>query len=320
MQTFGIAGPNKECKSLHLVITYKYGQIPVLGTLVEQFGKEIGKFTEFVKGVEHPRFVLLSVASSGDGIYNSQDSPDEFGSLGIFAYEKTKKHHFVSSCYHVIFRGALPENTREAYNTLRDDFDNELSDTRNASFCHRTGEGGEGEEGEGQIVNFATSQINGTFRAKFNEEHDFALLQVLDGFELKHTSIEDINSNVLMSNAEIVRRLEEKGEDGELLVKKTGCRTGTTWGILKQCGYAAGGFNYKNGYLIENKDSNEPFAAPGDSGSLVKVKLDDKGSFGAFAYVVADIGDSKFFCFNFKNSFELFSDLDPCLMECQEEN
>ena len=109
-----------------------------------------------------------------------------------------------------------------------------------------------------------------------------------------------------MSNAEIVRRLEEKGEDGELLVKKTGCRTGTTWGILKQCGYAAGGFNFKNGYLIENKDSNRPFLDGGDSGALVKVQLDDEESFGTFAYAVGRINEDEFFCFNLKKSFGIF--------------
>ena len=110
---------------------------------------------------------------------------------------------------------------------------------------------------------------------------------------------------------------------------KTGCCTGTTWGILKQSSYFSKQSNFKNGYLIKKVNPGVPFLKEGDSGSLVKVQLDDTGSLGVFAYAVGicdlDNQEESYLFLNLKKSFEFVSDLVPrndlvpCLINCQEE-
>ena len=149
----------------------------------------------------------------------------------------------------------------------------------------------------------------GKFRAKFNEEHDFALLLVSDDFA-RHSLNEDINSNELISNMEIAGWLDEHGE---IPVEKTGYSTNTTRGILRKYSYPADCFNFKNGYLIGDADPMEPFLKKGDSGALVKLLLGNENRY-MFAYVVAQIEPGKYFCFNLEKSFEEYKE------ECQKRN
>ena len=433
VQAFGIAGPNKECQSLHLVVTYKYGKEYVLAELVKQFGQNICNFIEFVEGVEHPSFSFLvndnstnkAVPSSGDGIYIWGHDPSSYGSLGLFAFEEQngEKKHFASTCYHVLYPTELSEDGIVRYNQLSKDFSNESSDTRKQWFYYlsredrkkgqEVGDCDESKEhnGEGKYVerkhreeigkskeeeleerkecqgeeceekkeckgkkceesakckgeecearkeckgeeceerkeckgeeceesaNCKEKECEGEeckkpaevyfgkclsgkkFRGNFNQEHDFALLLLGDDFA-RHGLVEDIHSSELISNSKIVEWLEEKGE---IPVKKIGYRTSTTRGILKQSGYPADCFNYKNGYLISDADPKKPFLDRGDSGGLVKVLLGDNESERyMFAYVVGRINEYDSFCFNLKKSFEKCKKyLEPCLKECQKKD
>lgn len=177
----------------------------------------------------------------------------------------------------------------------------------------------EGEECEKPAEVYFGKCLSGEkFRGNFNQEHDFALLLLSDDFA-RHGLIEDIHSSKLISNSQIKEWVKEKGE---IPVEKTGCRTGTTRGILKQFGYPADGFNHKNGYLISDADPKKPFQDRGDSGGLVKVLLGDNESERyVFAYVVGGINERDSFCFNLKKSFETCKEyLEPCLKECQEKD
>ena len=163
VQAFGIAGPNKECKSLHLVVTYKYGKEYVLAELVKQFGQNICNFIEFVEGVEHPSFSFFvndnstngadkAVPSSGDGIYIWGQDPGSYGSLGLFAFEEKngEKKHFASTCYHVLYPTELSEDGIVRYDQLSKDFANEFSVTREQWFCYLSREDKEKEQEVGE--------------------------------------------------------------------------------------------------------------------------------------------------------------------------
>ncbi len=95
---------------------------------------------------------------SGDAIYIDGDSPDSYGSLGIFLADDKGKH-FATTCYHVAYNGPkLPKNDiAKRLQKLIEDSENTNSNTRTCRYRYRcrSEENGneEKQEDEGEIEN-----------------------------------------------------------------------------------------------------------------------------------------------------------------------
>lgn len=145
------------------------------------------------------------------------------------------------------------------------------------------------------------------------EFHDISVVEILDHV-LCACIIDDITCNRLATKKEIDDELEKGG----VIVKKTGCATGTTKGVLIKRGYfkqrGGKGPHLKNGYLITDLAGSKSFARAGDSGSIVKLVMGETNL--PFAYLVGlssqKIGRAKgpervYFCFDLSESFEEFT-------------
>ena len=91
-------------------------------------------------------------------------------------------------------------------------------------------------------------------------------------------TIDDIGDKVATR-----KEIGEEMAKGELIVEKTGFRTKKTRGILTQT--ISRSPLFRDGYLIKSKNHDEPFANLGDSGSLVKVVVNNKKVPFAYSFI-----------------------------------
>ena len=137
-----------------------------MADLKKRFGDDIVYFVEFIRGTDAVFEYLvngndhgnaLSTTKphhtrgpmSGDAIYNVKDSPEKYGSLGIFTAESAdgKKTHFATTCYHVCYCGKkLPKKLEKRHQKLIKDSNNTRSRTHKARYCHRSRREEKGKE------------------------------------------------------------------------------------------------------------------------------------------------------------------------------
>ena len=272
---------------------------------------------------------------SGDRIYIEGDSAETYGTLCIFTFNEGEKH-FALTCYHVCYGEKLPDDKAIAHKKLTEDSRDSKSPTRSSRFCYRARR--MHEEVEGQDENHNGVQEDGIANAnneeerdeqgnsgskghslgefawgKYNDYHDIGVVRLND-FNNFACKIPDINLDEI-DTKEVVGKLKKSNR---LIVEKTGCRTGTTRGILHKQGYCflkgKKGPKLRQGYLVINENADKPFAMRGDSGAPVKLVLADNKKL-PFAYLTSfrmqKVGcKSKaqvaYFCFSLDKSLKEF--------------
>ena len=365
VEAFGIGGPNEECNAFHLMITCESGKVPCMAELKKKIGKNIVFYVEFIPGVEEGFQYLANERSdnespsnptSGDGIYIEGDSVERYGTVCIFGFTfNEEKKHFALTCYHVCYGQRLPDNKAKAHKTLTKDSRNKKSFTRSSKFCYRARQmheeveghdknhnGGQEdklpnanneEEREEQSNSGSEGHLLGKFAwGKYDNYHDIGLVQLND-FKDCNCQISDIDHDKVATKEEIGAELEKSNPKVQLIVEKTGFRTGTTRGILYKQGYCSlkskKGPKLKQGYLVINENADAPFAKPGDSGALVKLVRADNTKL-PFAYLTFSRkqkinrklkAQEVYFCFSLDNSLKYCKErsndsVEECLIVC----
>ena len=330
--------PNKEFKTLHLTITCKVGEVPCMNELKKGFTAGICYFVGFAPGRDEvfqhqvnegnldnstssaTELDQASYLASGDAICSKAENLNVYGSLGIFAVkdDHSVKNHLVITCYHVCYNGenSFPKNRNSLdwHKILTEDSKNVESPTRQTEYWyrHRLPDNEEGGEKNDILGKF--------YWGKKDEFHDIGFIEVKEDIKCRCT-IDDIDDKKIATRKEIGEEMEK----GELIVEKTGFRTKKTRGILTQT--ISRPPLFRDGYLIKSKNHDQPFANLGDSGSLVKVVVNDKKL--PFAYFFTTGNEyqnsqeefKKHVCFSLDHSLKDFAnanegDVKPCLKLC----
>ena len=363
MKACAVGAPNEEHDGLYLLLFCKNGKMPCMAQLKTYFGVKIVSYVEFVAEIADFKFEMnnhragesaqgessrakLSPAlkqcqtmhiKSGDGIYQENEGPDGYGTVGFLTRTSNNKV-LLATCYHVCYRGKkLPKDKGNAHEILCDDSKNEKSATRTASFCcfqkdvEESNEGKVPEQKEGikereegkideedcsnstanvvpevdkncnddgerdeQKQNFderqeqETKKIEGEtkelpkkvkaiklgeyFWGTYDNENDICFVELgpNDKCECQISAYQP--QKIIPRKCEINTFIR----NGACTVEKIGCRTGKTTGRVLCINYCKfGKHRMRAGLLVKDEDGN-PFADPGDSGSLVSLFVEDK--------------------------------------------
>ena len=286
--------PNEECKTLHLSITCKVGEVPCMSELKKGLKAGICYFVAFASGTDEEIFQYLvnegnsnnptstatepdqaSLPAYGDAICSKADNRNVYGTLGIFAVkdDRSFKNHLAVTCYHVCYNvdNPIPENHSPPnwHEIYAQDSENDESLTRKTVYRYRHKMTHEKNDEQSEEKGGEKFGILGKFHWGVNDKsHDIGFVEVEQDLKCKCT-INDIDDQVA-TREEIGKELEK----GELIVEKTGFRTKKTRGILTKS-YSHLPI-FRNGYLIKSENLDKPFADPGDSGSLVKLVVNNK--------------------------------------------
>ena len=150
-------GPSERENGLQLFITREKEKEELLcmAELKKEFGENIVNYVEITPGTDAVFEYLgngnncdyassttkspqIDGPKSGDAIYIDGDSPDSYGSLGIFLADDKGKH-FATTCYHVAYNGPkLPKNDIAiSLQKLIEDSEDTNSDTRTCRYRFR---------------------------------------------------------------------------------------------------------------------------------------------------------------------------------------
>ena len=301
-----MAGANEACQRIHLVVRAEENSSrEILESLNKQFGEKIENHVEIIEGKFELNFWMHNMGkeqeqangairppSHGDKIDHEGGDPEDYGTLGGFVQDRHKVR-YATTCYHVL--ACVPEtsNYEEYYNVHVADLSKLDSDTKKQTYRYQT-------------KNKNYNKLGMYWKAKFNQEHDFALVKT------DFTDVEIIDENNFLPKKDLHQSIldEPKGQK----VQKIGAATGHTTGRLTEHGCCSGDL-VKNAYVVlnnettntENKERN--FSDVGDSGSIVR--LDDK----PFAYIFAiseaeKDQDRRHLCFNLEDSLKVGSPYD----------
>ena len=188
--------------------------------------------------------------------------------------------HCAVTCYHVCHNGDIPfQKDRCAYEChqiLHNDSKNDRSRTQQTKYWYRHRKG----EIKDELGEFSWG--------KKDEFHDIAFIEVEQNLKCKCT-INDISDKVATR-----KEIGQKMRRGKLIVEKNGFKTGETKGILNRIisSYPSESSPiFRECYLVEDENRDEPFADGGDSGSLVRLAVDEEKI--PFAYLVARKGGER---------------------------
>jgi hypothetical protein len=144
-------------------------------------------------------------------------------------------------------------------------------------------EGGEeGGEEKGKSIARNENMLGKFVWGICNEHHDISLIELEQDLNFSCT-MRDIEGSELPTKHDIAKKLRDS--KGGLPVEKDGTSTGITEGILFAKSWSGRNPRFRKCFLVKSKNPRKPFAAPGDSGAVVKLALPENRKC-PFAYIV----------------------------------
>ena len=246
----------------------------------------------------------------GDGIYEANEGDKFYGTIGFFVRINNKQNLATCYhvCYH---GNKLPEDLGKRHQILSDDVKDKKSSTRTGTFWslprrerkeeqsqkdveekkeRKMPEQKEGERDE-QNQNFDERQEQETKKpegetkelkrkdekmklgsflwGKYDNGHDICFVEQAPDAKCVCQIPAGHPEENIRRKKEIVSYIDS----GFCTVEKTGYHTGTTTGRVRGFNYCDLGTSVTTdlGLLVEDEDPKQPFASPGDSGSLVSL-------------------------------------------------
>ena len=295
-----------------------------MSDLKKGFGTDISCFVDFVQESDDenskdskdskdskksiPFCSYLRGPISGDELCRVQEGKGTYGAIGILT--GGSKKHYATTCYHVCFKGDLPEDIKKGHEILKEDCEKQSQGCKGTTYLYTPSR---------------QKEILGTFYCGlYDDNHDIALIELQPTINCSDTVEFLANKSIrpaLASNKEVKDMFYEMVELPVEIIKK---RKPTKGKLFAATGGKRDARN-KRCYRIKRIGETD-FAQEGDSGSLVYLVYE--GEKIPFAYVCTVIPESDkviYYCRSMAHSMEQLikehsrdvnSDMKPCLGKC----